>query len=91
MFGKSTVFQRGTLKIKNISGESYSIKELSNHTIENDEIIDLLDPDLPVYYDMWQDANRLCTSLTTAQLYQDIQDNKIEIIENTPPSDKGFF
>ena len=74
----------GSIKIKNVSGASYTVVELGGLAISNQETIDLLDPLLQQYYADWDDANRLVTTLQTAKLYQDIQTNKILVVENSP-------
>ena len=75
----------GTVRIKNVSGDDYPVEELGGHIVADQEIINLMDQDLPIHYDSWEAANSLVTRLVTAKLYQDIQAGDIQLIENTPP------
>lgn len=75
----------GVLKIKNVSGGPYTVEELDDHIMANDEEINLCDSGMPVYYEGYKSALRLVEETTTAQLYQDIQSGDIEVTEKTPP------
>lgn len=75
----------GVVKVKNVSGVPYSIEELGGHIIADQEVLDLCDSGLPLYYGSYLIAVRLVEETTTAKLYQDIQLGDIEVTEKTPP------
>lgn len=75
----------GTFRIRNVSGQPYSVHEIAGHLLDNEETVDLLDVALPVHYDDWATVKSLCTVANASDLYQAIQSGEIEIVDDTPP------
>jgi len=75
----------GSVLIKNISEETYSVEELGGAEIPAGESLDLMDEALPNYYNNWWAANYLVTVENPSQLWSDIQAGKIELMSSTEP------
>lgn len=75
---------QGVVCVKNVSGAEYTIEEIK-YTMQDQEVVDLMNTGLPNHYEDWQAAKRLVTELTTSKLYQDIQSGDIEIDEIKEP------
>ena len=73
---------KGSLQIKNVSGESYYVEEI-DYTLADQEIVDLVDDTLANYLD-YGSASRLLTECTNAKLYKDTNEGNIEIVFNMP-------
>jgi hypothetical protein len=71
---------RGSVIIKNKTVNPYIIEELWGYSLPSGESVDLCDENLAHYYSDFDAANRLVSELETAKLYQDIQDEKIEVV-----------
>lgn len=72
--------------IKNISGGDYAIVELGSTIIADVATLDLMDEELPAFYDNWNMVNSLVTEANSSQLWADIQVGKIELVSSTPPT-----
>jgi hypothetical protein len=80
--GNNMKTNKGSIKIKNVSGESYYIEEI-DYTLEDQAIIDLLDETLDNYLD-YASANRLLTECVNAKLYKDVKSEIINVVSNIP-------
>jgi len=78
------ILSRGKISVKNVSGSTYHVEEI-DYTMQDQEVVDLMEPGLPNHYEDWGTAKRLITELTTSKLYQDIQGGDIEIDEIKEP------
>jgi len=76
---------RGSVIIKNESGSTYNVVELGGLELANGAQLDLMDSGLASYYDDYEAANTLVTTLATAKLRQDILTEDIVVIFNSPP------
>ncbi len=70
---------REILKVRNVSGASYTVEETGTILGDGEEL------DLMTVYDNWDAANTLVSSLPTAKLYQGIQAGDIMIVESVAP------
>lgn len=77
-------FIQGIVSVKNVSGSTYTIEEI-DYTMQDQEVVNLMETGLPNHYEDWEAAKRLVTELTTAKLYQDIQAGDVEIDEIKEP------
>jgi hypothetical protein len=77
-------FIQGIVSVKNVSGAEYTIEEI-DYTMQDQEVVDLLNTGLPNHYEDWESAKRLVTTLTTAKLYQDIQAGNVVVDEIKEP------
>ena len=77
--------KRGIVKIKNVSGSDYTVAEIGGHLLTDQAEVDLLDTELPTFYDDWEVAKRLVTEQNASQLYQDILLGEIEVVSLVPP------
>lgn len=78
-------FDRGVVRIKNVSGEDYTVEEVGGLVLPDQEVFNILDPAVPNTYTDFEAAFRLVAELTTAKLYQDIQAGKVALLETTSP------
>jgi hypothetical protein len=73
----------GTLQIRNVSSSEYCLVDLGDYSIPPGQTVDLMGPDLPVYYDDWGLANQLVVS-PSSDLYRAIQDGTIQVVVSRP-------
>lgn len=79
------MIRQGAVVIKNVSQTSYEVAEIGGHVLAPQSQVDLLDTNLPEFYDDWQAAKDLVTEENTSQLYQDIEAGTIEVVELREP------
>lgn len=77
--------KRGIVKVKNVSGSDYAMAEIGGHLLADQAEVDLLDTELPTFYDDWEVAKQLVTEQNASQLYQDILLGQIEVVSLVPP------
>lgn len=71
--------------LKNSSDNEYAVAELGDIIVIPDATIDLMDEALPVFYDNYNAASGLVTVANQSQLWTDIQEGTIEVVELVPP------
>lgn len=77
---------RGIFKIRNDSGSPYTLAELAGAVIPTDGELDLMDPELPVFYDSWSAVQNLKTMIA-CQVYADLQSGDLTIVHEVEPTD----
>lgn len=76
----------GVFKIKNVSGGPYTVEEIDDYVLADNDEIDLCDPGLPgFYYTDWDSIQRM-RKMSSSKLCQDIEAGDIQIVEEKPPS-----
>jgi hypothetical protein len=77
----------GSIVIKNISSADYIIVELGGELLAPNETLDLLNNNGNEYKD-YKTAKYVCESLESADLYKDIKNGIIQVIQDLPPLDR---
>ena len=76
---------KGSLKIKNNTGSTYTVVEMGGTEIAPGAEIDVLGEDVPGHYDDYEAVHLLVTQLVTAKLRQDIISGDILVTLDQPP------
>ena len=77
----------GSIVIKNISSENYTVVELGGELLAPDETLDLLNNNGNEYKD-YNTAKYVCEKLESADLYKDIKNGIIQVVQDLAPLDR---